>query len=220
MILDRAPHWNKSKYDMNYADEETKVELEKSYLLINQFEEISSSYKSIVASLQIFKNQLAKNSDFADVNKICYEVSLKTVKYLSFLTTKVIEQTAWKYLNPSESEDTQTLKIGIYEKAVLYNYRPDEKKVLLIVISMIKDLAAMLYSLEPKIKSIIEAHIKNDIDTFSEDTLLSHYQTAVKKKRATAPYVNATRDYIFRNREFQADNDKHLVISESQVLWD
>lgn len=113
MILSRAPHWNKSKYDMNYADEEAKNEFENSYLLINQFEEISGSYKAIIAELQIFKNQLAKNADPANMRKICYETSLKAVKYLSFLTTKVIEQAAWKYLNPSKSEDPQ---IGIYEK--------------------------------------------------------------------------------------------------------
>lgn len=82
---------------------------------------------------------------------------------------------------------------------------------------MIKDLSAILYSLEPKLKSLIEAHIKTEIDTFSEDPLLSHYQVASKKKKSTAPYLKAARDYLFRNREIQATNEP-LVISESQVL--
>lgn len=94
-ILTRSPHWNHQKWDLNRTTEETKAELKNSYLLVVQDKganSASASFRMHMAQLKKVDLMINKNSCPDGFNAECYNTIFKALKFMSMLTTKVIEQ--------------------------------------------------------------------------------------------------------------------------------
>lgn len=59
-IVDKAPHW-KSKFDLSYTNEESRLELERSYLLVFQYENMMRNLNGLISNLQLCKSQVCIN---------------------------------------------------------------------------------------------------------------------------------------------------------------
>jgi cytoplasmic FMR1 interacting protein len=224
-ILVKSPHWNSSKYDILNMDPEYKLEMANSYLLLNYFQSIKKEYAILLGHLQQRKMQLSKNGNYlaAEDMKGIYNDIFGAVKFLSELTNSVLEQAAWKYLNPSESNQASEELTDIYERAVQFNYGPEEKKVLVMYISMIKDLQAMLLSMEPKVKKVIGLYINGVVQNFNKGPITEYYNSALKKKKPTVTVLKSVKDYIVEAEIEQkigvALSDKLEPVSATQLYF-
>ena len=72
-------------------------------------------------------------------------------------------------------------------KAVRSNYESEEKVALITHISMIKDLASILNSMELKLQPLINSFIAGEIQAFVNGNITEYYNSATKKKKASAP---------------------------------
>ena len=132
-INTRSPHWNSGKYDLKSAEEAVQQEIQRQYLLVNRLASTEEKYLEIVANLHRAKiSSVSLNSMTVEDQKNYYDTILQSLKFLSGLTNQVLEQAAWKYLNPANAGDSDLNTV--YERSVQYNYDPSEKKALILVI--------------------------------------------------------------------------------------
>lgn len=93
-IISKSPHWNNAKWDLNRNDEETKVDLKRSYLLIHHGNDTKLYFRDTVAQLKRADLFIRKNkgSVSADAAEECYSVVIQSMKALSNFTNLVLEQ--------------------------------------------------------------------------------------------------------------------------------
>jgi cytoplasmic FMR1 interacting protein len=224
-ILAKSPHWNSSKYDIVNMDPEYKLETANSYLLTNYYQSVKKEYAILMGHLQKRKFQLSKNGNYlaSEEMKGVYNDILGGIKFLSELTNAVLEQAAWKYLNPCETNQASDELTGVYERAVQFNYGPEEKKALVMYISMIKDLESILLSLEPKAKKVIGLYINGIVQNFTKGPITEYYNAALKKKKATVSVLKSVKDYIVESdvdpKMSAVPSDKLEPVSPSQLYF-
>ncbi|KAJ3276472.1 Cytoplasmic FMR1-interacting protein 2 [Terramyces sp. JEL0728] len=214
-ILAKAPHWPHAKLDLKNLDEELRAEIMKSYLLSNQIENTTLDYESAYLQLKKIHVKLIHNSVSLEETKDVYNAAFNGLNLLSQLTTRVLEQAAWKYLNPAKSASGVQLT-EIYEQAVQHNYNHEEKKVLIAYIAMIKSLSALFYTMEPVLQPIIDSHIGNEIQLFAKGTLIDIYNHAAKKKKPIVSILKSVQDALADNNETVVRADP---ISQSQLFF-
>ncbi|KAJ3311868.1 Cytoplasmic FMR1-interacting protein 2 [Boothiomyces sp. JEL0838] len=203
-ILAKAPHWPHSKLDIKNLDEELRIEITKTYLLSNQIETAKMNYESLI-------HQAVSLEETREV----YNAAYNGLNLLSQLTTRVLEQAAWKYLNPAKSASGVQLT-EIYEQAVQHNYNHEEKKVLIEYIAMIKGLSSLLYTMEPLLQPMIDSHIGNEIQLFAKGSLTDIYNHAAKKKKPIVSILKSVQDALSDNNETVVRADP---ISLSQLFF-
>jgi cytoplasmic FMR1 interacting protein len=94
-ILARSPHWNHQKWDLNRTTEETKAELKNSSLLVVQDKganNATNAFRMHMAQLKRIDIIMRKSAGNDGFRADCYNTIFKAIKFMSSLTTKVIEQ--------------------------------------------------------------------------------------------------------------------------------
>lgn len=118
---------------MDRLGPETYAELQRTYLLVangdldmNQFQYLVTSLKK--TELQVCYQPLQSLSP--EDCSVGYSVILTSLNFLSGLTNKVLEQAAWKYMNPNQSsavavksDDQAAALTSVYEQ--VYYFRSD-----------------------------------------------------------------------------------------------
>lgn len=223
----RAPHWSNAKFDLDRKQPETISELRKTYLLTNNAADDASEFSYIMTCLKKTEMSLFYNSTFEQTSQqdcsSAYSILFTSIKFLSRLTNRVLEQAAWKYLNPKTSsagsnEDHQKVLTAIYEQAVQFNYDFEEKKALLQYISMIKTLSGLLQKLEGKFQVLANKHMYWTLQNFGISNVTEYYNAALKKKKNTAVFLKNVRDALV-DTEYEKNNAymRSNPISHNQV---
>ncbi|KAJ3322394.1 Cytoplasmic FMR1-interacting protein 2 [Boothiomyces sp. JEL0866] len=212
-ILAKAPHWPHAKLDIKNLDEELRIEITKAYLLSSQIESSKLTYETVYLQLKRCHIKLVHHAVSLEETKEVYNAAYNGLNLLSQLTTRVLEQAAWKYLNPAKSASGVQLT-EIYEQAVQHNYNHEEKKVLIEYIAMIKGLGSLLYTMEPLLQPMIDSHIGNEIQLFAKGSLTDIYNHAAKKKKPVVSILKSVQDALSDNNETVVRADP---ISLSQV---
>ncbi len=96
-----------------------------------------------------------------------FEVVLRGVKLLNQWNAQIIEQNAWKFANPVTEEQFlasggKVSKSKEYEKALKFNYSPEEMYVLVDAIGMIKGYFLFSFLSYFLIKFLLNFKILND----------------------------------------------------------
>ena len=130
-----------------------------------------------------------------------YNITLQGLKKIAAMTTMVLEQTAYKFRNPAANpaeaaspDALDTAEVSVYELAVRCNYTSEEKHILVVFISMIKNLSALLQSYLSLIQEIVDHRIYEEIQLFSRSTVTDYYAHAHKKKKTISPVLLFIRD--------------------------
>ncbi|KAI8818565.1 cytoplasmic fragile-X interacting family-domain-containing protein [Fimicolochytrium jonesii] len=202
-IYGKAPHLGNVKWEE--TDETAKAALARTYSLALNVDATRQEYTDNMSSLKRAVNILRSSEIVAaqTVLKDVYTIVEQSVKLLVRTSTKVLEQSAWKYANPVNPQLVPSIPAEAfsYELAVRYNYSVEDKRALIEYIAMIKNLTTTLLDLEPAILVAINQHIYADIQQFVNLKLNDYHAHASKKKRAVASIMKHLRDILLQPAE-------------------
>jgi len=173
----KSPKLQYINWDFEWHDEN----LQKNYKLISQIDNLSQKYKDFMSEFQIVLNSLTTMH-----SPEVYVLLSEGAQLLSFLTTTIVEQSAWKFATPTNSSINAQCPedAAFYEMAVRYNYTNEERYCLIEVITMVKTLANLLLDrVTPEMIKKIYHFIHQNIQNFRKTTLRDMGAVASKKKR-------------------------------------
>ncbi|KAI3646786.1 hypothetical protein MP228_009714 [Amoeboaphelidium protococcarum] len=183
-----------------------------SYSLLNQIDSIRSTYFDFVIQLKATQSQVlacqAQMRVFpeSEVHSI-YSLALKGVQLMSDWTSKVLEQSAWKFANPVSAASNKCIPedASLYELAVRYNYSVEERCALVECIGMIKSLAGMFLEQSSGVSftECIYKHVYLCIQSFIRTTLKDMVQHLQKKKKPSLNILQSL--YSILNDRFDQD---------------
>ncbi|KAI8901764.1 cytoplasmic fragile-X interacting family-domain-containing protein [Globomyces pollinis-pini] len=195
-ILIRAPHWPTAKFDLNQMDKESKEAIKYGYMLSNKIPTVDGLFHNTIAKLHTCRTLINSTDELSQNQvKLVYDTSFESLKLLSNLSIDVLEQTAWKYLNPIDTT-SEAQRYSIYEKAVQYNYDANDKRSLIQYLYMIKSLARILFQIEQQVQPLFDILIGNEIQMFVKGTITDYYNNAIKKKKASVTLLKNLRDCL------------------------
>jgi len=193
-MLSRATHWDRS-YQKQYQSHD----VEKTYILKYQRNNIQKAYTSYSAEFLILVDQIkhAKHVDLALAQRT-WDTVLTGFRLLTEWCSAVREQTAYKYLNPCSNEvyEAQGGKGGkakTYEQATRFNYNNEDKYTLVEVIGMIKGIEKMMIERHAILKPVLAQCVYEDIQKFLQVSLV-HVMRKSKKYKKT--YMTAACDLM------------------------
>lgn len=141
------------------------------------------------ATLLIYQVQRDKNGMVVTLDgeqiDITYNHIVHGVKLISEMSTAILEQSAWKYINPAKSNADN---VNAYELVVKQNFTKEELSVLSEMIAMVKSASAVLSTHSHICNMVIHQHIYADVQSFMQGPMLECLNHATKKKRATLGY--------------------------------
>lgn len=169
---------------------ESDETLDKSYRIIFSIDKIRNDYESYCLDfkflMNIFKSG-ANNPEKISANDIneYYDLLFRGVNLLSKMTSRVLEQSAWKYFKPCRYTENESCPKDAkpYELAVRYNYTEEEKFALVECIGMIKNLSNMLLNVKTDGISAIYDHIQDELHQFATHSLKDMLHLVAKRKR-------------------------------------
>jgi cytoplasmic FMR1 interacting protein len=101
--------------------------------------------------------------------------------YLSDWSSKVLQQSAWKYSKPNNDPSLESTVD--YERVVRYNYKAEEKFALVEFIAMIKGLSAVMLREDGLLSPIMRNCIHDELQEFIQIGLRDIIRSATKKKK-------------------------------------
>ncbi len=126
----------------------TNTEQSGQYELKYHREKIRENYNTFVSDFSSLLNDIRNSRETnkpvtPEMLQQTFKVVLRGVKLLNQWNAQIIEQNAWKFANPITEEQFLALggkisKSKEYEKALKFNYSPEEMYALVDVIGMIK----------------------------------------------------------------------------------
>ena len=121
----------------------------------------------------------------ADESQNIFDTLFRGLTLLSSMTCKVLEQSAWKYTNPFNSQKNPQCPqdAKLYEMAVRYNYNTQERLILCEVIGFIKTLAHHLSIIPGYLLEAIQKHVYLTIQIFTRNVLRDMIAHVGKKKK-------------------------------------
>lgn len=187
-LFAKTPHLSSMKWD-TANDEPVLV---RSYSILAMMETTQKEYDDVMCALGNVVNagiMLEESEEPAlQVMKNVYDVMLSGLVFVSHLTAKVLEQSAWKFTNPTNSTINPKCPDGasLYEMAVRYNYSSEELYAVLECVFMIKNLANILAKADSLVLEVVRKYIYADVQIFVRGTLDETIGHTVKKKKAIA----------------------------------
>ena len=191
-ILFKSPRLKMMKWEADLNDEN----LSKTYLLSNQIDSIRNEYQQYMVTFVStmnsikFKEQTMEILTAEDSQRV-YQTLLRGVQLLSRLTCKVLEQSSWKFNNPTNNSKNTLCpeNAKLYEMAVRYNYSTNERPILCEVVGHIKSISKQLSSIKGIAVGCIQSHIHISAQMFSKSTLRDMLNHVTKKKKPVTPLV-------------------------------
>ncbi|KAJ3384847.1 Cytoplasmic FMR1-interacting protein 2 [Lobulomyces angularis] len=198
-IFSKAPHIGQGKWDL--TEIEDKGSLQKSYSLSTYSEEFRAIYVEYVANFTqtticLEAKYLNCASYSNDDSYLIYQLILEGVKFLANCTTKVLEQSAFKYANPISIESNlPMLENAIpYELAVKYNYSLEDKRALIEFLSIIKNLSDLILNLDAKVYEALNSYMYREIQDFAQVNISEFICHATKKKRSIVRVIKVAQE--------------------------
>lgn len=202
-IFSKAPNIGAGKWSIGEIDVNI---LEKSYNLTHTGSLVRAEYQDFAAKFKSTLNAvftlLASNACLIQMDirnsknglllkeesEEIFVVYLQGLKFLSHVSTRVLEQTAFKYANPVKPGPSIPEDALSYEKAVRYNYTSEDKTALIEHVTVIKNLGNLLYSISKFHMDSIRFHIYRTYQEFAQQNISDYFFQAIKKKKGTVKY--------------------------------
>lgn len=184
-MIKRSPHFDEKVWG---AGTEQKLSIE--YEIIHHLESTKAQYNEYLARFSNLINEikaLLKEKDKGVGLVLAKEVTttvLQGLKYLADWSSKVLQQSAWKYAKPNN--DPSINSSVDYERVVRHNFTSDEKFALVEFISMIKGLAGVMSKEDGVLSPIINLCIHDEIQEFIQIGLRDLIRHVTKKKKKEA----------------------------------
>jgi cytoplasmic FMR1 interacting protein len=199
-VLRRCKNWDEETMAESWTTAVPK-KLRERYELLYQRQKIRADYTEFTARFTSMLNEImaftaAKRIITPKMLTAVFHAVLEGLKLLSAWSAKVAEQCAFKYSRPrSDAEyraaggrttDATTGKAVSgheYEKAVKYNYSPEELYALIDVIGMIKGLGALMLDSQMTHEPLVRRCIHDDTQIFLQQELARPLRKAHKKNK-------------------------------------
>eukprot|EP00158_Paraphelidium_tribonemae_P007486 Partr_v1_DN28266_c0_g1_i2_m75668 putative cytoplasmic FMR1 interacting protein len=210
-IFMKTPKLSHMKWEYDPNDDVTA----RSYLLSTHIDALRVEYREYLLSFIGIMNMTKRNAA-AGTNlnneqiETLYNVLLAGIRLLSSMTCRVMEQSAWKFNNPTNAQKNRHCppSATLYEQAVRYNYGTQERFDLTEVIGFIKGLAHHLSSVPAQTAEYIQKHIYLSIQTFVRNTLKEMVSTMAKKKKPILNIVQHLSSIMAERLGGNEDNSK------------
>ena len=188
----KTPKLSSFRWEMDASDEM----LQRNYKIVHQIETLRNDYNDYVfqfkTTMNILKVTKAREGAIPESESSnLYHMLLRGITLLSDWTSRVLEQSAWKFANPTSIHTNPNCPpdAKLYELAVRYNYTVEERLALVECIGMIKTLAKLLLSVESFALEGAMKHIHNSIQSFVRTSVRDMLQHITKKKRTVLSIV-------------------------------
>ncbi|KAI9101038.1 cytoplasmic fragile-X interacting family-domain-containing protein [Phlyctochytrium arcticum] len=210
-IYGKAPHLSSNRWEE--TDDAGKANLAKHYTIVNHLDNDRREYMEYISSFKRVTNAIKgvdkpHGSLSQELAAGVYNIVLRGIRTLAMCTTRVLEQSAWKYANPVNPSLNPSIPADSlsYELAVRFNYSNEEKRALIEYIAMIKNLSSLLSGLDRLFYAAINQYIYVDIQSMAKNHITEFYTHASKKKRPVAGVMKHLRDVLFDGPLPEDDN--------------
>jgi len=129
------------------------------------------------------KPELAFEPVSIPMAKHILQVVLQGLRLVSEWNSRILLQVAWKLDHTNKSTDIQADQD--YERAIRYNYKPNELSALIEVIAMMKGLVRLLVKQDTFLSPAIRTAIHAEVQEFVHVELADMFQDSSKKKKTT-----------------------------------
>ena len=144
-----------------------------------QHTEYMGKLNTILNMIKIDEPECDEDTDFSlEVTNII----LDGLSLISTWTSKVLQQSAWKYFKPNIPEDGEMVE-NSYENVVKRNYSKEECFALVEIIGLIKGLSNIIIKEDGILTPYIRTCIHHEIQHFTQITIGELLAYATKKKR-------------------------------------
>ncbi|KAJ3017098.1 Cytoplasmic FMR1-interacting protein 2, partial [Thoreauomyces humboldtii] len=199
-IYGKAPHLANVKWEE--TEEPLKAAVARSYSILHQMDATRYEFAEYTA---LFKRNINSSTPTPTGPALLihqaqiYGTVERGIRLLASLSTRVLEQTAWKYANPINPQLSPNVPVESlsYELAVRFNYSPEEKKALIEYLAMIKNLSTMLLGLDQSVLVSINQHIFHEVQLFLRENVSDFAISATKKKRGAGSVMKHLHDVLF-----------------------
>jgi len=183
-LIKRSPHFDEKVWG-NVPGEDVNAKVIQEYELVHLVAAARVASNEYVAKFSNTINELRlvqKTSNPSPVEcKEYVTVVLQGLQLLSDWSSKVLQQSAWKYARPNNDP---TLNSTVdYEKVVKYNYTSEERYALVEFIAMIKGLAALFMRYDGLLSPVIRRAIHHELQEFVQANLREMIRAVSKNSK-------------------------------------
>ncbi|EFA78321.1 component of SCAR regulatory complex [Heterostelium album PN500] len=181
-LVKRSPHFDEKAWGTSTL--ESKVALD--YEIIHCVDQTKQLYIDYTARFANMVNDIRASRSRNPKDPLPFpetdvpEVILLGMRILSDWSSRVLQQSAWKYSKPN-NDNTIPAQFD-YERVVKFNYRPEERVALIQFIAMIKGLGSLMARHESLLEPLIKKIIHNEIQQFVQVQLRETIKSFAKKK--------------------------------------
>ena len=204
-VLRRCAHWDEETMGEQW-DTQRPQKLKERYELLYHRQKIRADYTDFTTRFSTLLNEVRA---FTQAKRIITPKMLQTVfnsvleglKLLSTWSAKINEQCAWKYAHPKTDAEYKAMGgkthdaagkpiPGVeFEKALKYNYSPEELYALIDVIGMVKGLAGLMIESQLIHEPLVRRSIHDDTQIFLQQELARPLRKAHKKNKKVSVSV-------------------------------
>jgi cytoplasmic FMR1 interacting protein len=167
----------KVRYDLRYS----RVKIRSEYT------DVCARVAALLNEIKSFEEQ---GKDLTPTIMVqCITSSLDAFKKMSEWSARIIEQSAWKYINPISEEEYKSRlgegeppKGADYDKSVRLNYSNEEMHALVDVIGIIKGLSALMMKCEDTFVPLLRRFIHDEFQEFLQAEVARPLRKAHKRK--------------------------------------
>ncbi|EGC37325.1 Rac-binding component of scar regulatory complex [Dictyostelium purpureum] len=185
-LVKRSPHFDEKAWGTTTLDSKSALD----YEIIHVLDQTRSFYNDYMARFANMINEIkaakarGPKEPLPISDNDIEHITLVGLRALSDWSSKVLQQSAWKYSRPNN--DPNISAAFDYERVVKFNYTKDERTALVQFIAMIKSLATLMVKYESLLQPILRKHIHHEIQEFIQvnlkETIKSFNKNNPKKK--------------------------------------
>jgi cytoplasmic FMR1 interacting protein len=183
-LIKRSPHFDEKVWGS--PGEDIRV-IQDSYELVHHVaaaravaNEYTARFSNTINELRIAQKASSAAPSPAECKDIVTTV-LQGLQLLSDWSSKVLQQSAWKYARPNN--DPQINSTVDYERVVKYNYTSEERYALVEFIAMIKGLAGLFTRYDALLSPVIRRAIHRELQEFIQVSLREMIRSVSKNSK-------------------------------------
>eukprot|EP01111_Echinosteliopsis_oligospora_P015952 TRINITY_DN6483_c0_g1_i1.p1 TRINITY_DN6483_c0_g1~~TRINITY_DN6483_c0_g1_i1.p1 ORF type:complete len:1368 (+),score=367.50 TRINITY_DN6483_c0_g1_i1:181-4284(+) len=204
-LIKKSPHFDEKVWSQTADDEKMAQEYEILRLIgptRNAHNDYTAKFANMINEIKV--TQRLSNT-FAFTAQECREITntvLQGLQLLSDWSSKVLQQSAWKYARPNNDIQLDGPQVVEYERVVKHNYTSEERFALVEFIGMIKGLSGLIIREESLLSPIIKRTLHGELQEFVQITLRELIRTVSKNQKKKEKNV---RSELLQLRAIAAD---------------
>ncbi|KAN0039438.1 hypothetical protein ACTA71_001632 [Dictyostelium dimigraforme] len=185
-LVKRSPHFDEKAWGTSTLDSKSALD----YEIIHVLDQTRSLYNEYMARFANMINEIRAAKARGPKEPLplpesdIQAITLMGLRILSDWTSRVLQQSAWKYSKPNN--DPTISATFDYERVVKFNYTKEERTALVQFVAMIKSLASLMMKSETLLQPILRKTIHQELQEFVQinlkETIKSFVKNNPKKK--------------------------------------